>query len=160
MTDGEKKKLNVDLKRSLFTHKGVLHYSQGVKVNGKIEGRYIDCVMYHSMADMGLADKEIFKKYGKKAKTIKPGSGDVKIQTIRELMEYMYTVMTDEWVKRIKDRIKKGMSAYAVFDLFPEPFQWILRLRYLYDNGLKGKAEPEVRKGMKAISKEMILKGE
>lgn len=160
MTDGEKKKSNDALKSSLFTHKGVLHYSHGYKINGKIEGYYIDCVIYHSMADMGLADKEIFRQYGKKIQKIKPEAGDVKIKNIRALMEYMYTIMTDKWVTQIKANIKKDMSAYEVFDLFPEPFRWILRLRYLYDKGLKGKAGPEVKRGIHRFSKEMILKGE
>lgn len=150
MTDGERKKLNADLKSSLFTHNGILNYSQN--------GYYIDCVMYHSMADMGLADKEIFRQYGKKFKKIKVKDGDVKIKNIKALMEYMYSIMTDEWVKQIKTNIKKGMTAYHVFDLFPDPFQWILRLRYLYDKGLKGKAQPEIKKGIRRLSKEMILK--
>ncbi|KKM62163.1 hypothetical protein LCGC14_1524480 [marine sediment metagenome] len=154
MTDGEKKKFNVDIKSSQFLHRGIWHYSH--------KGRFVDCVLYHSMADMGLDGPEIFREYGKSIEPIAPRVGQVKIQNIRELMEYMYSIMTDEWVARIKGGIKKGMPAHEVFALFPIAYQWILRLRYLHDKGLWGKVQvqPEVKRGIKTVSKEMILKGE
>ena len=162
MTDGEKKKFNDDLKRSMFLHKGVLHYAARVKVNGQYVGRYIDCVLYHSMDDIGLAHNEIFREYGKEYQPIESVKSDVKIHNIKELMEYMYSIMTDEWVARIKGGIKKGMPAHEVFALFPIAYQWILRLRYLHDKGLWGKVQvqPEVKRGIKPVSKEMIMKGE
>lgn len=151
MAYGENDKYNKDTKSLPFLHKGETHYMY--------KGRFIDAMSYAMQADMGLAEKEIFKQYGKKVEPILPHPDQPKIHNVKELMEFMYSVMTDKWCDKIKGNIKKGMTAQQVFAQFPKEFQPILRLRYLKDKGHKGQA-PEVKKMVKSISRDMILKGE
>jgi hypothetical protein len=155
MKSGEKRISREDLRRSMFRHKGKMHYS--------IDGRIIDCRTFEEMRSMKIPDERIIKEFGRSYEDIfreedekrKSEENFPDIHNFKELVEYVLTLLPKEIVEKIRLDRNQCKTVTDYIALFPGVYQPILRLRYAYDKRRKGYEAAELESLEKTLSKGM-----
>lgn len=126
------------------------------------EGGYMPARVYYREKARGKAHAQIWMDYGRKYsddfsrqdETIK--AGRMKITSLRELAEYILAsdLLTLDQVKEVREK-EKGCDTVAEYiALFPEIYQPILRMRYLYDRNKLLYAEKEMESLEKTLARD------
>ena len=160
MKSGEKRISNEDLRKSMFRHKGRMHYS--------IAGRIIDCQTFEEMRSLKISDERIMKEFGKSYDDIFREEDEKRklednypdIRNFKELAEYILILLPKETVEKIRLDRNQCKTVADYIALFPGVYQPILRLRYAYDKRRKGYEAAELESLEKTLARDMSVNRE
>ncbi len=113
--------------------------SKGEDKNGHLEefldsdeGHCIPLFIFLALRKKRLGEEEIWMKHSRKL-FAKEQTKYPFIHNMKEYIEYLFTIMPDDTVKKIKEDRKKCKNIQEAFKLFPEVYQPLLELRDSYD---------------------------
>ena len=96
------------------------------------EGHCIPVKIYFSKRKKGLSDEEIWMKHSRKLQA-KPEEKYPFIHNMKEYIDFLFTIMPDDTVKKIKENRKECKNIQEAIKLFPDVYQPLLKLRDSYD---------------------------
>lgn len=123
------------------------------------QGSYIPIELFNYYRSEKISDTEIWMNHAKEfkktiAKQKKEKRSKTKIESIKELIEFLFSILPDEKVNKIKEKKQECKTMADIIKLFPDVYQPILKLRYDYDQN-KSKEDAAY---MKSLNKTIVEK--
>ena len=120
---------------------------------------------FHSLTADGYGYKDIleghaqwYKKLISNAKAKEHDKAQVRIHSLQEYVDFLFTIMPSDIVEDIKEHYADCKSLKEITELFPEIYRGLIRLRYEYD--INGDKRFNIKALQKPVAKQMTLEKE